>query len=269
MKKIILSLLMFITNICYADDRIQLADVRIQREIYDMRRVYPIYTQVGRTTLVQLEKDESLSINDSSVLGMGDEKGWDLAVRGNNIMFKQKAIKPDTNLIVVTNKRTYSFDLKTASKIDPLTYVLHFSYPDSEAALAALEAEMLEKKAKLTAAAKAENIVINTDYVWRGDNALLKPTSAWDDGRFTRFGYDHAGALPLFFKVLPDGTEAQLNYNIDPDDPTSILLQEVIQVARVRLGKDVIEVVNKAYKLPKFNKFGAGMNGTIRIENGQ
>lgn len=262
MKKISLILLVFLLNVCHADER-------IQREIYNMKRVYPIYTQIGRTTLVQLEKDESLSINESSVLGMGDEKGWDLAVRGNNIMFKQKANKPDTNLIVVTNKRTYSFDLKTATKNDPLTYVLHFSYPDTEAALIALQADMLEKKAKLIAMANTENIVINTDYVWRGENVLLKPTSAWDDGRFTRFGYDHAGSLPLFFKVLPDGTEAQINYNIDPDDPTSILLQEVIQMVRIRLGKEVIEVINKSYKLPKFNKFGTGMNGTIRIENGQ
>lgn len=242
------------------------ADIRIQREVYDSERVYVINTKVGRTTLVQLEEDEALTITNSSVLGMGDATAWNLSVRGNNIIFKQAQEHPDTNMIIVTNKRTYSFDLKTAKKDTAPTYVLKFTYPDTEAAKAAKEAEKALMIAKLTAQAKTDERVLNTEYVWRGSNELLKPTAAWDDGRFTRLMYDHAGVLPVFFKVMPDGSEARINTNIDSEDGRIVILQEVTQTIRARLNDEVIEIINKGYVLPKFNKNGAGQAGAVRID---
>lgn len=240
------------------------ADNRIQIESYDANRVYRIYTKVGRTTLIQLEEGETLSISPSSVLGMGDAEAWNLSVRGNNILFKQTQAKPQTNMIVVTNKRTYTFDLESATKGQSPTYILRFEYPDTQA----LKAQRAATREKLSAAVKAEKIFINTEYFWRGDNAMLKPTAAWDDGRFTRLVYDHAGELPVFFKVLPDGTETLINTSIDPVDKKTILLQEVIRTIRARLGNEVIELINRNYKLPKFNTNRAGLPGSVRVEKG-
>lgn len=260
MKKIILAMLFLASTHVLAND------IRIQRAVYDSERVYIINTRVGRTTLVQLEEDEALTISDASVLGMGDATAWNLSVRGNNIIFKQAQEHPDTNMIIVTNKRTYSFDLKTAKKDTAPTYVLKFTYPDTEALKATKEAEKAMTIAKLTAAAKTDERVLNTEYVWRGDNELLKPTAAWDDGRFTRFMYDHAGVLPVFFKVMPDGSEARINSNIDTEDGRVVILQDVTQTIRARLNDEVIEIINKGYLLPKFNKNGAGQAGAVRID---
>lgn len=169
---------------------------------------------------------------------------------------------PQTNVIVVTNKRTYSFELLATAKDSMPTYILRFRYPDTEASKAAAEA----KRVQTTAAARAEKMIINTDYFWRGDNELLKPTAAYDDGRFTRLVYDHSGELPVFFKVLPDGTEALLNSNIDPEHKQTVVLHEVIRTVRARLGDQVIEIINRAYKLPKFNETGTSVPGAVRAD---
>lgn len=252
-------------NISLADDS------RIRTEIYDKNKVYDLYTSVGRASLIQLEDDESLTVSPSSVLGIGDADAWNLGVRGNNIVLKSSQKMPRTNIVIVTNKRTYTFELLSAPKTLLPTYVLRFRYLDTEAAKERAEqAEALleAQRVKITAAAKAEPIQINTTYVWKGseENQALKPTAAYDDGRFTHLVYDHAGALPLFFKVMPDGTEALINSNIDTEHKNTTVLHEVVPKIRARLNDQVIEIINRNYTLPKFNNNGTSVHGTVRIE---
>ena len=245
------------------------ADTRIRTEVYDKGTVYQVRTRVGIATLIQLEEDETIKNTPASVLGIGDADAWSLGVRGNNIALKPTQRLPDTNLVVVTNKRTYSFDLSTASKEVAPTYVLRFRYPDSEAARAAAEAAAEAKRALSLAATRAERPVLNTEYVWRGDAEALKPTAAWDDGRLTRLVYDHGAELPVFFKVLPDGSEVLVNYSVDAQDPGTVLIHEVARLLRARMGDSVIEIKNAAYVPPRLNTSRAGMVGTVRVNKGE
>lgn len=262
MKKHIIKLALF-TALLVAQTHFAYAyDARIVSEQYDTNRVYNVYTKVGKVTLIQLESDETLVNSPSSLLGMGDTEAWHLGVRGNNISFKPAKAMPNTNLVVVTNKRTYSFELKNI-KTGDATYILRFDYPDTLKAKRDAENAAETSRLQATAEAKAQKIIRNTDYVWRGDNDALKPTATYDDGRFMRLVYDHAGALPVFYKVLPDGKEGLLNYSIDGNE---VVLHELNKTTRVRLNKEVIEIVNKSYQVPKFNKFGTGEYGTVRIE---
>lgn len=233
------------------------ADERIVTETYDENRVYDVYTKVGRATLIQLEGDESLSSSSVSALGIGDADAWNLGVRGHNIILKPTARLPQTNIVVVTNKRTYSFELVGAPKGRQATYVLRFRYPDTEAAKAA---EAAKRAAVVTAAAVPKKI--NTGYTWRGTALALKPTAAFDDGRFTRLVYDDARELPVFYKVLPDGTEALLNSHVDGN---TVVFHEVVRSARARLGTAVIEIINRGYSLPAFNETGSTVPGVSRV----
>jgi len=262
MKKLFFIATLLVCSLAHAE----VDDTRIQQVVYGKKTVYPIRAQVGKATLIQFEDGERLdeSATSSSILGMGDADAWNLGARGSSIVFKPSAKKPQTNLVIVTNRRSYIFDLDMAKQGEQPTYFIYFDYPDSDAAKAAQEAE----KSKMVASAKTERITPNTDYAWRGTNALLKPTAAWDDGRFTRLMYDSAIETPVFFKILPDGTEAQVNYSIDPAERNTFILQEVIRTVRARLGNDVIEIVNQNYQLPKFNKTGSGVSGAIRLEKG-
>lgn len=250
------------------------ADPHIVNEVYDKNRVYDIYSRGGKVTLLQLESDEVLTTS-GSALGVGDAKGWDLGVRGNNIILKPAGEKPNTNIVIATNKRTYAFELKTASKDHPTTYIIRFRFPDTEdkKTLADMKIALMEnqetlKRERLTQSAKLTKPILNTEYSWIGDNALLKPTTAWDDGRFTHLTYDNAAEMPNFYKVMPDGSEALLNTNIDPKQGNTVVLQELIRRVRARLGKDVIEIVNDNYQVPAFNKTGSSEIGAVRIGKG-
>ena len=80
--------------------------------------------------------------------------------------------------------------------------------------------------------------------------------------------YDHAGELPNFYKVMPDGSEALINTNIDQVEKNTVILQEVTRVVRARLNNEVIEIVNNNYEVPSFNKTGTGVSGTVRVDRG-
>ena len=266
MKKLFLALLLLINvQHAIADDR------RIKTEFYSDDVVYKIYTKVGRTSLIQFSEGEFLKGNsEKTLLGLGDSEAWELGVRGNNIALKPKKPFPDTNINVVTNKRTYSFDLISVQKSENVTYVVRFNYPPTQEDFAKRDTQKaIEiKKEQILTPAKAEKVSINTEYVWKGEREELKPTAAYDDGRFTRLVYDNAGQLPVFFNVMPDGSEALINYSVDPDDKRTIILEGVIKTARARLNNDVIEIINKNYQLPKFNNFGTSVHGTVRVNKG-
>jgi type IV secretion system protein VirB9 len=239
---------------------------KIREERYDPDSVYTIQTAIGCVTLVELEKGEVVDPSSNGGIGMGDAQAWGMAVAGNRIFFKPTKDSPQTNLIVATDRRTYVFDLQYLSSkascpsLNGATYVLRFSYPET---VLRKTPEQLRKEAALEEA-KAKPVSINTNYTWRGSSVALKPTAAWDDGRFTRLQYDNAAELPQFYKVLPDGAEALINKSLDIEDPTIVVLHELARTVRVRLGNDVIEIANRGYTPPAFNRLGAGFPGTLR-----
>jgi type IV secretion system protein VirB9 len=40
----------------------------------------------------------------------------------------------------------------------------------------------------------------------------------------------------------------------------------VTRVIRARLGEEVVEIVNKNYKVPEFNETGTSVHGAVRID---
>ena len=223
------------------------ADPRIQVEEYRNDTVFDIYATVGRATLIQLEADESLGSSDQSVLGVGDAEAWNIGVRGNNIVLKPRASLPRTNIVIVTNKRTYSFDLKIAPKNVHPTYILRFKYPESEALKIQVTLEAEAVRLKRLEDLKNKNsfsFKLNTGYSWRGQADWLVPTMAYDNGLFTYLIYDSGRSLPVLYKVNPDGSELLLNTSIDPEDRSIIRIHEVLELVRARLDNNVIEIKN-------------------------
>lgn len=273
MKKLIL----FLASMFLASSA--LADPRIYNFTYDKDRVFPIYTMLGEAFILQFEDGEHLK-DESAAFGLGDSKAWSVAVRGNGILMKPVDYSPNTNVLVVTNKRTYAFEILSATKDHRPTYVVRFRYPESEAALRKQQAIKAAADIKANDALKREiylrtevTPIFNPKYSWIGSNSkttslsvsLLKPTAAWDDGRFTHLQYDSAVSMPNFYKVNPDGTESIINTNIDPKEKNTVILQEVVRMIRVRLGKEVIEIVNDDYKVPSFNSAGTGDFDSVRL----
>lgn len=241
-------------------------DSRIQYVTYEPDNVVNIRAQIGRTTLIQLENDERLT-GDNAALGMGDAEAWNLAVKGNNILFKPRAASPVTNMIVTTNKRTYVFHLSLVSKrreklSQSPTYILRFNYPDTARSL---------NQAELTRQAQARHVLqnlpgsrnsYNDEYWGRGDKALT-PTAVFDNGLFTFFQFNNGRDLPALYKTMPDSSEMLLNTHIEGD---TVIVHEVARHYVLRLGKSVLGIENRGFnEKGQFNRTGTANKHSVRI----
>ncbi|WP_434776859.1 P-type conjugative transfer protein VirB9 [Neisseria sp. Ec49-e6-T10] len=242
-------------------------DARIQYVHYDPDNVVNIRAQVGRTTMIQLEQDERL-IGDNAALGMGDGQAWNLSVKGNNIIFKPIAQSPNTNMIITTNKRTYAFYLSLARQVrkgqkhQAPTYILRFSYPDSQKAV--MQAESLkQKQAKdILQSLPKQKDQANYNYWAQGTKALV-PTAVFDNGLFTFFKFNDGRDLPTIYKVMPDGSEMLLNTHIEAD---TVIVHETAKKYMLRLGNSVLAVENRGFdEKGLFNRTGTSDQSSIRI----
>ncbi len=238
-------------------------DNRIQYFNYTPNDVFVINTQVGRSSLIQFEDGEV--IHDDGGLGMGEAQAWSLGVKANNIFFKPKQPMPDTNMIVVTNKRTYAFELKTADS--NITYVARFKYPETP-----LKDLNVSDQAKLpqqlyiraTDNEKGEKVFIdsriNVHYFKRGDKSIA-PTNVWDDNLFTYLKYDNADDLPTVYKVLEDGSETLVNTHTKEN---VLVVHEVTPTLRLRLGRSVVDLQNGNKQPTTFNHKGTSDDHLLR-----
>lgn len=242
------------------------ADTRVQYFNYNENDVYTINTHIGKASLIQLENGESVD-DEASALGMGDAESWSLAVKGNNIIFKPIKAQPETNIVLVTNRRTYAFDLRNVEQAAP-TYIARFIYPEVVIDTPAKPEEkpMPSTLQQVGVTAEGQTLWIdgkyNMDYRFKGDRAL-KPTNVWNDGRFTYMRFNHGSDLPAIYRVLPDNSEIIVNQHIEND---TVVLQEVSKKYRLRFGRQVGDVMNMVSKTPTFNNTNTSQDDFVRVE---
>ena len=124
-------------------------DRRLYTTTYEENQVYPIYAVNGLVTSIVFAEDEMVDVHTS-----GFSTAWEFAARGNHFFLKPRAKEGSTNLVVITNKRTYHFDLRLGWNRKTATYELAFTYPEEEAAKRAAESEKecVEARLKISAA---------------------------------------------------------------------------------------------------------------------
>lgn len=246
------------------------ADGRIRTETYSPNRVYSIYAEIGKASMVQFEEDER--VNDANALvGIGHSEAWTQAARGNNLIFKPKSAEPITNMIIVSNKRTYAFDLKLANPKNPPTYILRFDYPDTRKAKQAEQQRFqAAQRAKQDLALKtltdsgAVHDVMMTNKLYFGQgNQSLAPTAMWDNGRFTYLKFGDGRDMPAIYRVEADGSETLLNTRVEND---TTIIHEVNEKMMLRLGRAVLLIENRGFN-PKgtFNHTGTDDNQSVRL----
>lgn len=227
-------------------------DPRVRVVEYDPMNVVKLATFYGVSTHVKFGDGET--IRD---VAAGDDMAWKIMPRGNNLFIKPQAQKADTNLTVVTNKRTYQFALVVQPRqikdstawADPnLIFALSFRYPDEEAAAiaamrqdATVKTRMADLKGKLTDATKAGQ---NFDY-WVSGSEEISPTGARDDGRFIYLTFTNNRDMPAVYSVDSEGNEALINTNVI--EGNTIVVQRLVPRLMLRKGSAVASVVNRAF----------------------
>lgn len=240
-------------------------DEHVRCATYDTNEVYLIPTAAGQATLIQFEPGELVD-EPGSAVGVGYAQAWSVGAGGNWILFKPKATDPDTNMLVVTNRRRYSFKLASARQDQAPTWMLSFDYPDTRARQSEEARRKAERVAKAMAAATPGQVTNdrNVAFRMRGDT-VLAPTAMWDDGRFTYLQFDTSRDRPDIFRRMPDGSEASVNLHIERD---TIVVHDTARDFVLRLGQAVLGIHNDGYSEGSYNAAGTTVRGTVRLTKG-
>src|SRR5215469_14919269 len=107
-------------------------DARIRVFPYQADEVYRLKGYAGYQIDLEFESGEAFV-----GLGTGDLESLTFAAQDNHLFLKPRAGGVDTNLTVLTNRRTYHFDYTSSERRpDPsfgdVIYVLRFVYPAAE-----------------------------------------------------------------------------------------------------------------------------------------
>lgn len=213
-------------------------DSRIKTVTYNAQDVVRINAMVGIATHIQLEPGERYVDH-----AFGDSQGWHFSENSNHVFLKPAAENADTNLVLITDRRVYNFELDyaNASRKGEKVFSLAFQYPATtlRANAAAHEAARVKQGFNMPRE-------VNTTYTMTGDSNI-SPVHAWDNGQFTFFRFPGAVDIPAIFTVGPDGSEAIVNQHVQGAASDTIVMHKVSPHWVFRLGTSALSVFNEAY----------------------
>jgi type IV secretion system protein VirB9 len=214
------------------------ADSRVQAVSYNANDVVMIHTRAGVVTDIILEPDEVYLTH-----AFGDATAWHFSTYGNHVFIKPAVVNGDTNLVLVTNKRTYNFSIIYSATPENTVYQVKFTYPDT----IKKNAELAKESSLLDNTYKGK--MFNLSYEMSGDKTIA-PINVWDDGTFTYFKFAGNTDLPAIYTVLAtdsngDGNEAIVNRTVTGSSNNIIVMHKVNPKWRLRLGNSVLDVFNK------------------------
>lgn len=104
-------------------------DNRIKTYIYNPNEVFLVVVHSGFQSHIEFAKGEEIN-----TISMGDSYAWKVTPLGNRLFIKPLEKNIRTNMTILTNKRTYQFDI-VARELDgdddqDLVYVIRFHYPN-------------------------------------------------------------------------------------------------------------------------------------------
>lgn len=211
-----------------------LADPRIATLGYDPSSIAPVNGRVGIQSTIAFAPDEHIEN-----VAVGDSASWQVTPNKHaNLLFvKPMLATARTNMTVITDKRTYLFDLGIHPKAPPV-YVLRFTYPK-------VVSPPVVAVAVPPAPAPASPQAVTPDalnFAWApsGVKSLL-PGRVFDDGRSTWLQWAKDAPLPAILTRGPDGDEGPMNYSVHGD---YVVLDSVPGQIILRRGKAVARLTS-------------------------
>ncbi len=165
--------------------------VRVQTIDYIEDRVVPVQAMTGYQVTIEFGGDERIEN-----VSVGDSSAWQVTTnkRGDHLFVKPLSNGVSTNMVVVTDRRLYAFDLMPLSgSLSDMPYAIRFHYPPPETPGAAAGS------ATATQATAGR-------YRVHGARAL-RPDAISDDGVHTYIEWRPATTLPAIYTIDGDGKE--------------------------------------------------------------
>ncbi len=213
-------------------------DSRVREVAYNRDNVVAVNATFGVSTMIILAEDEKIE-----TLALGDTIAWKIEPnrKGNIIFVKPVEKDANSNLNVVTDKRLYTFILRSGFReARAQIFKIRFRYPDDEVD-AKLLAAAREKVSNFPA---TKNMVVanaNSDYGYKGSSAV-KPLAIFDDGVKTWFRFPADGETPAIFIVDPQRKETLVNFR---REGAFLVVDKVNFQWTLRNGKETTCVFNR------------------------
>ena len=221
-------------------------DHRIQHVSYNAEDVIRVNAANGYITTIVFATGEQV-LN----YGSGYSTAWEFATADNQFFLKPKDKEGTTNLVVVTNRRIYNFDVYLVENPSNATYKLTFSYPEDERDRAAALAKQQALEQKLDAPdpniftnPHLKNCSYSMNFGESSSSKHIAPVQVFDDGLFTYFKFQPNTDFPAIYRVTSDG-ESIVNSHIEQE---TLIVHGVYAEYRLRAGSDVVGVYNDKFE---------------------
>jgi len=236
MKKIVIAFLVALVVApvaAHAVDPIAV-DSRVRTLVYNRNEVFTIPSKYGYQMSIELAQGEKIQ-----TISMGDPVAFKLTPVSERIFIKALQKDMQTNMTLITNFRTYQFDL--TSKVnhdDDVVYVVRFFYPQD--AIDAIDPISGVVPEQIMPSMNVVGRGNNYNYTLAGPDAIA-PRKVFDNGRSTFFKFPDE-VEPFVNGINPDGTEYPLEVQREGE---YIVVDAILSTFAVRFGADVVCVFNE------------------------
>ncbi len=214
-------------------------DSRIKTLVYNPNEVYELKFYYNYQSFIEFADDEEIEM-----ISIGEAFAWRLTPAGKRLFIRPLEIAARTNMTIITNKRTYHFDIKSSEfegKADEeLVYTIRFFYPQLGQPLPIppqLAVNNVAKPVRSKGVIKTpmpsakvinplpgiinrnpDNIELNFDYSLAGKSENIAPLKVYSDSDETFFQFPNDNlVIPSISLVDVNGVEQPLSYIIRDD----------------------------------------------------
>lgn len=255
-------------------------DGRVQLVDYNPLNVVRIVCGPTSSTQIQFATAERIVY-----VAIGDADSWLAQPQGNLLFIKPVTVKDPTNMQVVTTNnagelRSYQMSIVAekpdAAVVPRVAFTVIFQYPQDEARIAAIKAELNVTKDVIAKAQATQQLVQkatddrlagawkdgprNWRYVAQGDRQI-EPTEVSDNTRQTAFRFPGNMRIPTIYAIAPDGSETIVPYTMIDD---MAVVQTTAKAFVLRDGQEVLKIINQGFDPVGINA-GTG-TGTSDLE---
>lgn len=242
-------------------------DSRVRTFVYGENEVFQVGTSYGYQTTIEFAKNETVQ-----TISLGDSVVWQIIPVDNRIFIKPLLEEAHTNMSVITNKRSYQFELSALPSDDiKIIYIARFYYPDRDFELAyATSNSIYEEKRNISnfrpdiasendetldftpnsrkdTSPSKSSLNYNFNYSLEGPDSIA-PIKVFDDGRSTFFKFRDNMEIPTVAAIDSNRAEKKLSTERVGD---FLRVNGIAREFVLRLGKDKVKVFNDSLSLPQ------------------
>ncbi len=246
-------------------------DSRIRTLVYNPNEVYELKFFYGYQSFIEFAEDEEIEM-----ISIGEAFAWRLTPAGKRLFIRPLEVTAHTNMTIISNKRTYHFDIKSSEHSgradEELVYTVRFFYPQFGQPLpippqlaiqnAAATPPPMPRKAiarmPMPPAKVSDNLPgliernpdqldLNFDYSVAGKSDNIMPLKIYDDSRETHLQFPNDNlVVPSISMVDSSGNESPLSYVIREN---YVVLPAIGRQFTLRMADSLLCIYNnKAFK---------------------